>query len=90
MVRLCVPAGRELDYDTEAVDDAVAIVEQVRALPELAPDRAVCMCWGTAWEAHWLPVLPGVRKVWQVSLSLPGWQDRLKMLLRNSFIIPLL
>ena len=34
----CVPAGRELDYDTEAVDDAVAIVEQVRALPELAPD----------------------------------------------------
>lgn len=43
------------------------------------------MCWGTAWEVHWLPVLPGVRKVWQVSLSLPGWQDRLKMLLRNSF-----
>ena len=34
----CVPAGRELDYDTEAVDDAVAIVEQVRALPELASD----------------------------------------------------
>ena len=26
----CVPAGRELDYDTEAVDDAVAIVEQVK------------------------------------------------------------
>ena len=34
----CVPAGRELDYDTEAVDDVVAIVEQARALPELAPD----------------------------------------------------
>lgn len=34
----CVPAGRELDYDTEAVDDAVAIVEQARALPELAAD----------------------------------------------------
>ena len=29
---------RAVDYDTEAVDDAVAIVEQVRALPELAPD----------------------------------------------------
>ena len=34
----CVPAGRLLDYDTEAVDDAVAAVEQARALPEIAPD----------------------------------------------------
>lgn len=33
-----VPAGREPDYDTEAVDDAVAIVEQVKALPEIAAD----------------------------------------------------
>lgn len=34
----CVPAGRELDYDTEVVDDAVAIVKQVKTLPDLAPD----------------------------------------------------
>lgn len=33
-----VPAGRESDYDTEVVDDAVAIVEQVKALPEIAAD----------------------------------------------------
>ncbi|MCD8091776.1 MAG: alpha/beta fold hydrolase [Bacteroides sp.] len=34
----CVPEGRELDYDTEAADDAVAIVEQVKAFPEIAAD----------------------------------------------------
>lgn len=34
----CVPAGRELDYDTETVDDAVAAVALAQTLPELAPD----------------------------------------------------
>lgn len=34
----CVPAGKVLDYDTEAVDDAVAIVAQAKALPEVAAD----------------------------------------------------
>lgn len=34
----CVPEGRVLDYDTEAVDDAVAIVAQAKALPEVAVD----------------------------------------------------
>lgn len=35
----CVPAGRSLDYDTEAVDDAVAIVSQAKQIPEIAGDR---------------------------------------------------
>lgn len=34
----CIPAGREADYDTEAVDDAVAAVDQVKAVPEIASD----------------------------------------------------
>lgn len=33
-----VPEGREPDYDTEAADDAVAAVEQVRAFPEINAD----------------------------------------------------
>lgn len=34
----CVPAGRELDYDTEVVDDAVAIVAWAKRQPELLPE----------------------------------------------------
>lgn len=34
----CVPSGRELDYDTEAVDDAVAIADQLLSVPEVAAD----------------------------------------------------
>lgn len=34
----CVPAGRELDYDTEAVDDAVAVISQAKTLQEIAAD----------------------------------------------------
>lgn len=34
----CVPPGRVLDYDTEAVDDAVAAVAQAKTLPEIAAD----------------------------------------------------
>lgn len=34
----CVPAGRVLDYDTEAVDDAMAVVAQAKTLPEIAVD----------------------------------------------------
>lgn len=34
----CVPQGRELDYDTEAVDDAVAIAAWAKSQPELAAD----------------------------------------------------
>lgn len=34
----CVPAGRVLDYDTEAVDDALAAILQARTLPEIAAD----------------------------------------------------
>lgn len=33
-----VPEGRELDYDTEATDDAVAAVAQAKLLPEVAAD----------------------------------------------------
>lgn len=33
-----VPAGREADYDVEAVDDAVAIVAQAASLPEVSAD----------------------------------------------------
>lgn len=33
-----VPAGRVLDYDTEAVDDALAVILQARTLPEVAAD----------------------------------------------------
>ena len=31
----CVPEGREIDYDTESVDDAIAIVAWVKTLPEI-------------------------------------------------------
>ncbi|WP_410518788.1 alpha/beta fold hydrolase [Bacteroides fluxus] len=34
----CVPAGRVLNYDTEAVDDALAAILQARTLPEIAAD----------------------------------------------------
>lgn len=34
-----IPAGRESDYDVEAVDDAVAIVEQVATYPEIDANR---------------------------------------------------
>lgn len=34
----CVPVGRQLDYDIEAVDDAVAAVLQAKALPEIMKD----------------------------------------------------
>ena len=34
----CVPEGRVLDYDTEAVDDALAAVAFARSLPEVAAD----------------------------------------------------
>lgn len=34
----CVPAGRELDYDTEAVDDAVAISQWAASIPEVDAD----------------------------------------------------
>ncbi len=34
----CVPAGRELDYDTETVDDVLSAVEMVKELPEVAVD----------------------------------------------------
>lgn len=34
----CVSAGRDLDYDTEVVDDAVAAVSQIMAIPEIAAD----------------------------------------------------
>lgn len=30
-----IPEGRELDYDVEAIDDAVAIIEQVAVYPEI-------------------------------------------------------
>lgn len=30
-----VPAGREMDYDTEVVDDAVAVVKQVKTIQEI-------------------------------------------------------
>lgn len=33
-----VPTGRELDYDTEVTDDAVAAVALAASLPEVAPD----------------------------------------------------
>ena len=33
-----VPEGRELDYDTEVTDDAVAAVALAATLPEIAPD----------------------------------------------------
>lgn len=33
-----VPAGRKMDYDTEAVDDAVAAVLQVKSIPEINID----------------------------------------------------
>lgn len=33
-----VPEGREIDYDTESVDDAVAIVAWVKTLPEVDAD----------------------------------------------------
>ncbi|RGN35419.1 alpha/beta hydrolase [Bacteroides oleiciplenus] len=34
----CVPEGREMDYDTESVDDAVAITTWVKTLPEIDAD----------------------------------------------------
>lgn len=34
----CVPEGRVLDYDTEAVDDALTAVALARSLPEVAAD----------------------------------------------------
>lgn len=34
----CVPAGRVLDYDTEAVDDALSAVNLAKTLPEVAAD----------------------------------------------------
>lgn len=34
-----IPEGRESDYDAEAVDDAVAIVEQVAIYPEIDAER---------------------------------------------------
>lgn len=34
----CVPSGRELDYDVETVDDAMAAVSWARKQPELAAD----------------------------------------------------
>lgn len=34
-----IPEGREADYDVEAVDDAVAIVEQVATYPEIDAER---------------------------------------------------
>lgn len=34
----CVPQGRVLDYDTEAVDDAVAALALAKSCPEVAPD----------------------------------------------------
>lgn len=34
----CVPSGRELDYDTEAVDDAAAISQWAKNIPEVATD----------------------------------------------------
>ena len=38
----CVPEGRNIDYDTESVDDAVAIIAWAKELPEV---DAVFMCW---------------------------------------------
>lgn len=34
----CVPEGREIDYDTESVDDAVAIAAWAKTLPEVDSD----------------------------------------------------
>lgn len=34
----CVPEGREMDYDTESVDDAVAIAVWAKTLPEIDAD----------------------------------------------------
>lgn len=34
----CVPEGREIDYDTESVDDAVAIAAWAKTLPEIDAD----------------------------------------------------
>ena len=34
----CVPEGREMDYDTESVDDAVAIAAWAKTLPEIDAD----------------------------------------------------
>ena len=34
----CVPEGRAIDYDTESVDDAVAIAAWVKTLPEIDAD----------------------------------------------------
>lgn len=34
----CVPKGRQLDYDTEAVDDAVAIAAWAKTVPEVDTD----------------------------------------------------
>ena len=34
----CVPAGRELDYDTEVTDDALSAIELLAARPEIASD----------------------------------------------------
>lgn len=34
----CVPQGRQMDYDTESVDDAVAIVRWAKTQPEIAAD----------------------------------------------------
>ncbi|MDR0894001.1 MAG: alpha/beta fold hydrolase [Prevotellaceae bacterium] len=33
-----LPEGRELDYDTEAVDDVLTAIELAKQLPEIAPD----------------------------------------------------
>lgn len=35
---VCVPEGREIDYDTESVDDAVAIAAWAKTLPEVDSD----------------------------------------------------
>lgn len=35
----CVPAGREIDYDVETVDDAVAIIGQMNLFPEIDTRR---------------------------------------------------
>lgn len=34
----CVPAGRELDFDVETVDDALSAVALAGTIPEIAPD----------------------------------------------------
>lgn len=39
----CVPEGRNIDYDTESVDDAVAIIAWAKELPEVDADSV--MCW---------------------------------------------